>query len=388
MATKEIDQIINLKPMYDYDINEVDEIEIIKNEIKEIIDLLGGGYGILISAGKRDQSIYTVKLLSDNLNLKEDIEIENKIIEQLLFPGKTYQIKKDFSDFNQIFGKIITPPNNANRILCLPIILKHVTTEHNMGEIIFLYNQELLKEENHRLLETSIDRLLLRIGQSFTRDRMCRKVRQLNTLIDIGKSIETVKDIEDLLYTVMNHGLEKFDEIFDHKVHVILRIREGDDLTAIHLPESLKFVPDTFKTDSILFNKVIVQKKSQIIEDFQNSSSIEELFQEHRDNEEFFHFLKKIKSLMLIPIVIKSKVRGIYILYSQDRVFRSPEKIFFDDLAVITAIAFHGLEEYQNISEKLSDKRKKLNIYNTYDKFIECLAFEKKQSAITRYNFR
>ncbi len=370
MATKEIDQIINLKSMYDFSISEVGELEIVKKDIKKIISLLGGGCGILTLSGKRDKQSYQVKTLIYGDNTQVNTKVKYAIFDRPLYDENVYHIESDFSKFNQRFNKFIKISGHINRLLCLPVIIQHEKSLNNIGEIFFLYNQKSFKEENGKHIERIIDRLLLRLRLSFTQDRMNRKVKQLTKIIGIGNKIESVKNKEDLLSIVIENGIIEYKSIFKHKAHAILRIEEDGVMKAIDLTESISCLPVILKSDSIRFKEVITQKESIIIGDYQNSPSIKELLREHKEDKEYCDFLRRIKSLMRIPIVAKNKVRGIYVLFSEDRDFTPAEKKFFDDLAVITAIAFNRLEDYQNISKELADKVKRLHLLHTLMKKI------------------
>ncbi len=353
MATEEINEIINLKSMYDFSISEVGELEIVKKDIMKIVGLLGGGCGILTLSAKRDFKSYRVKALIYDDKFQENTKLEDAIFDKSLYGESIFQVTKDFSKFNQRFGKFIKVPDKLNRLLYLPVIIQHAKSINNIGEIILLYNHAFVTKNNGEHIAKIIDRLLLRLRLSFTQDRMNRKIKQLATIIEIGKEIETVKEKSTLLKTVIDKGFKECKALFNHNVHAIMRIIDNNDLKAEYLSESIEFVPTIIKRIPFQFQKVIREKNSQIIEDFQDSSCVLELLETHKNNQEYCAFLKKIKSLIIIPIVTENNVIGTFTFCSEDKAFRTAEKRFFDDIVVITAIALDKLDAYQSKIKRL-----------------------------------
>ncbi len=363
MGTKELDKIINLKPMYDYDLDDAKELNIIKSDIEKIISLFGGGVVIATLKNKRNPEVKNNQIIIPNsgFNSLRNFKVKDAMVEKDILNKNKPRIIV-YSDSNKKKGEFIRSHYNVNRILYLPIILKHTTSEHKVGDILFFYDCELFKEEDGELLEIFIDRLLLRIRHFFTQDRMNRKVKQLKTIIDIAKSIETVESKKDLLSTVIKHGLNECKDLFKHKVYASLRMKEGNDLKVVYTTGSHKSTPKSYKTIPTEFQKVIDKKKTKIIEDFQNSSCIKELLKENKENKKYCSLLKKFKSLMLIPIITENTVRGVLSLCSKNSVFRIAEERFFKDMAIITAVALNKLDKYQNIENELNIKANSLSM--------------------------
>ncbi len=257
------------------------------------------------------------------------------------------------------------------RFLYLPIYVNHLKNDKKVGEIVIIYNQDNLDDKMLQNLECLLEVLILKVKCLYTEMRMKRKTTQLNTLINFTKSIESIRNKNDLLKAIIDNGLKGYKKIFGYSPECLLRERIGCSLKAVYLSENIDFIQPEYSIYEPIFLEIIHSKSSKIIYDPQNNLGFKKIIREsEKRNKRLCIFIKNLKSIMLIPFVTNEEVKGIYVVYSKERVFNKDEMRFFKDMAIITSVAFTKLEAYETVSSQLDEKVKRLDLLNTLIKDI------------------
>lgn len=371
MNTRTINQI-DLEKIYNK--NEKDLPDIFKDDVTKINQVCDSFYGGILSFydSTKDKFIISMLLKDGSSSLKQnDASCPNPLF--------NFNKPKFISDAGCIFTLF---KNNLNvflkkssiidkRFLYLPVYIHHLQHQEKAGEILILYKQDKLNDKTLKTIESILEGLIIKVKFFYIEMKMKRKTTQLNTLINFTKTIETIRNKNDLLKAIIDKGLKGYKEIFGYTPECILRERTDRFLKAVYLSENIDFIQPEYSTDEPLFHETIKAKTSKIISDLQNDPGIKKILKENeRQNRKYFKFIMDLKSIMLIPFVTNKEVKGIYVVYSKERVFNKDEMRFFKDMAIITSVAFNKLEAYEIVSSQLDEKGKRLALLNSLIKDI------------------
>ncbi len=341
-----------------------EDLKDVRSGIKSIIRLLGANYGFL---NLRYQLLnkYELEVFGKtNSNNKDIVSITQPPVSDFLFSSDRSLIIDDPRMWIRTLNNIVKLENVGNRLLYIPLLFKHVNNAKKVGELLFLYNDRFIEKPEKELLKLIIKNVLTKIELYYASGRMNRKDSQLRRLIEIGKNIETIENKDDLLRTVVGHVEKEYKLIFGHEPVFILRIRKGDAFVRIDETKGYDFILRELMVEEPVFSDILKSRKPEIINDPQKNNGIMKLRNENADNRSYRDFFDKMKSLMLIPIVTKDEVKGMYCLFSTDRSFDLHEMRYFQGMAIITSIALNKLEDYEIVDNKLKEKVKRLELLN------------------------
>ncbi len=330
----------------------------IRTDLHKIIQVSDAKAGLFTLYNIFEHKFLPELFIDQNNNL---IQHSYNAISEPFFPFERCTTIKDFTNISTIF-KTFIDLYEANIIFYFPIIIKQIKHEIKIGEIVLFLNNDSIPAEKEEALKLHLNNFFLTVRTYYYHARMVRKTRQLTTLVDFSKYIETIAKKEDILKAIEQIGLEGFKKIYHSTPGFLIRLIEGNKLVAYELKKELSFIPKSISINEPLFKEVLDTKQSMVIDNPKSNPDFRRLMELYKENKEYNQFQTSLSAMIITPFLLNNTPRGVFIIYKKDGAVGTSEKLFFDDLAVITSLAYKNLESYEKAEKREEEKIKRLKL--------------------------